>query len=262
MGSGLAVIGAGGPGGTRPLGELLGAAGGDRRHPDARQVHVPVRLRPPDPRAGQLARAGPVPSLGLAGGGRAGGGRASSGWAGPGEVRLRSAAILALVLVAASIPILLYVYAPVWTHPRRWTQPYHLARYRWLGREFIGAAVRDAILLVLGFALMPGGRPGRASPRRRRGSPGRFPVLVLVDLLAAHARTCRRSLPTTGRRRRRRRWPQGRPGIHPGLRDRRQVGRASRATPPSRSISWPRATRWTGACPPPGACRRPRARRR
>ena len=53
---------------------------------------------------------------------------------------------------------MLYVYAPVWTEPRRWTQPYHLDRYRWLGRELSLAAARDAIL---------------ARPRVRRGFLGR-----------------------------------------------------------------------------------------
>ena len=80
MGLSLAVLGAGGPGASRPLDPLLGAAGRAGRRADAGEVHVPVRPGPQDPRPGQLARAGPVPPLGFPGGGRpGGGGRGASG---------------------------------------------------------------------------------------------------------------------------------------------------------------------------------------
>ena len=40
----------------------------------------------------------------------------------PGRVRLRGAVgRSSLALAALSVPILLYVYAPVWTEPTRWT---------------------------------------------------------------------------------------------------------------------------------------------
>ena len=71
----LAVVGAGGAAGARPLVELLGLADRDRRRADAGQVHVPVRLCASDPDSGQLARAGAVSPLGVAGSGRAGGRR-------------------------------------------------------------------------------------------------------------------------------------------------------------------------------------------
>ena len=50
----------GGGGLPRPLGRLLGPAGGRRRRPDARPVHVPVRLRAsrPDRRAARGSRCG------------------------------------------------------------------------------------------------------------------------------------------------------------------------------------------------------------
>ena len=44
----------------------------------------------------------------------------------PGFVSLRGGLMLAAVLVSLSIPIMIYIYAPVWTEPRRWTLPYHL----------------------------------------------------------------------------------------------------------------------------------------
>src|SRR5262249_12295280 len=49
-----------------------------------------------------------------------------------GPIRLRYALTLAATLIVVSIPIMIYIYSPVWTQPRRWVQPYHLARYRWL----------------------------------------------------------------------------------------------------------------------------------
>jgi Bacterial membrane protein YfhO len=105
----------------------------------------------------------------------------------PGLVGLRPALLLVAALVVASIPILVFIYAPVWTEPRRWTTPYHLARYRWLGRELGVAAGRDAILVVIGL-----GAAWRASrlsrPSRRASLAWIFPVLVLVDLMSAHSR--------------------------------------------------------------------------
>ena len=104
----------------------------------------------------------------------------------PGFVSLRSASILVAALIAASIPVLLYLYAPVWTAPGRWTTPYHLARYRWLGRELRRAAGRNAILILLGSAAA--WQASRTShPLRRGGLAWVFPLLVLVDLMAAHA---------------------------------------------------------------------------
>ncbi len=105
----------------------------------------------------------------------------------PGPVRLRGALVLTAALVVASIPILLYVYAPVWTEPRRWTQPYHLARYQWLGREMSLAAARNAILVVLGFAAASWAA-WTVDPTRRTRIAWVFPILVLVDLAAAHFR--------------------------------------------------------------------------
>ena len=104
----------------------------------------------------------------------------------PGFVPLRSASILVAALIAASIPVLLYLYAPVWTEPGRWTTPYHLARYRWLGQELRSAAGRSAILILLGSAAA--WQASRTSRPLRRGRLAWvFPLLVLVDLMSAHA---------------------------------------------------------------------------
>jgi hypothetical protein len=105
----------------------------------------------------------------------------------PGPVRLRAALVLAAILILASIPILLYIYAPVWTEPRRWVEPYHLARYRWLGGELKSAAIRDALLALLGFATALWAAR-TTSPRRRARIACVLPLLVLADLLGAHAR--------------------------------------------------------------------------
>jgi len=103
----------------------------------------------------------------------------------PGEVRLRGAAATVLALAALSAPILLYVYAPVWTEPARWSRPYHLARYAWLGRELAWAAARTS-----GLALLAGGVAAAAArandPRARARAAALLPALVAADLLGAH----------------------------------------------------------------------------
>ncbi len=69
-----------GPGGRRggglprPLGRVLDGDGAARRAPDARAVHVPVRLHEPRPDHGQLADPGAVRPVGRPGRRRAGGG--------------------------------------------------------------------------------------------------------------------------------------------------------------------------------------------
>ncbi len=102
----------------------------------------------------------------------------------PGQVRLRPALLMAGTLVLASIPILVYVYATVWTEPGRWHQPYHLDRFRWLGAELRAATVRNAILLGLGIVAMWLAKLAGASPRRT-GLAWIFPILVLADLAGA-----------------------------------------------------------------------------
>jgi hypothetical protein len=100
----------------------------------------------------------------------------------PGVVRLRGAVATLLSLAALSVPILLYVYAPVWTEPTRWKLPYHLARYGWLGRELIWATAR-----TLGLALLAWGvavAAARATtPRLRAQIAALLPALLIAPVL-------------------------------------------------------------------------------
>jgi hypothetical protein len=103
-----------------------------------------------------------------------------------GFIRLRPALTLVVALIAASIPVLVYLYTPVWTEPNKWNTAYHLARYRWLGQELRGAAGRDAVLILLGLAAA--WWVSRTSgPRLRATFVWLFPLLVLTDLMSAHA---------------------------------------------------------------------------
>ncbi len=103
----------------------------------------------------------------------------------PGSVNLRGAIATIAWLTLLSIPILLYLYWPVWSAPNRWTKPYHVSRYAWLGRELSVAAVRTAGLGVAAwFVASTAARTSDA--RRRRWLAALLPVLVTADLLGAH----------------------------------------------------------------------------
>jgi hypothetical protein len=101
------------------------------------------------------------------------------------RIRLRAASVLVALLVLASIPILLYVYAPVWTDPTRWTQPYHIARYHWLGRELTIALIRT-VLVGTTAALTIVAATRTRSLRLRQTMCSLLPLLVMADLLGAH----------------------------------------------------------------------------
>jgi hypothetical protein len=103
----------------------------------------------------------------------------------PGFVSLRSALTLAAVLVGLSIPIMLYIYTPVWAAPKRWSQPVHLARFAWLGRELLMATSRTALLagLALGAAIWAA---RTRDPARRARRAAILALLVIADLLGAH----------------------------------------------------------------------------
>jgi len=101
---------------------------------------------------------------------------------------LRPAFVTAGVLAALAAPIAVAVYAPVWTEPGRWTSPYHEARYRWLGRELAWGTARTALIFGLGAGAMTLAARGGGTPRRRAAAAWGLPVLVIADLLGAHAR--------------------------------------------------------------------------
>ena len=93
--------------------------------------------------------------------------------------------MLAGLLIALSIPIMIYLYAPVWTEPKRWTQTYHLDRYRWLRREIIFAIWRTGLLLILAWWVAHQAAVA-VDPVRRCALAAILPLLVLADLLSAH----------------------------------------------------------------------------
>jgi Bacterial membrane protein YfhO len=103
----------------------------------------------------------------------------------PGFVSLRHGLIVAAVLVAVSIPIMIFIYTPVWTHPTVWNEDYHLDRYRWLGRELRLAGLRTGVLAVCGWWVAARAARTLESHGRARWA-AILPLLVLADLLSAH----------------------------------------------------------------------------
>ncbi|MFO0890810.1 MAG: YfhO family protein [Isosphaeraceae bacterium] len=105
----------------------------------------------------------------------------------PGAVRIRPSLALAASLILASIPILTYVYGPVWTDPGRWHQPYHIDRFRWLGEELRTAIARNLAIVGLG-SVIAWTVQRLGSIRWRASLAWIFPALVLADLAltAAH----------------------------------------------------------------------------
>ncbi len=105
----------------------------------------------------------------------------------PGAVSLRGGLILVGAMVVLSIPIMSYMYNPVWNDPKRWVEPYHLDRYRWLGLELVRATIRTAILAGLGWSFARMAARSRLTARRSRWA-ALLPLLVIADLLGAHWR--------------------------------------------------------------------------
>jgi len=102
-----------------------------------------------------------------------------------GNVSLRQGLILAGVLVLLAIPILCFLYAPVWLFPNRWNKPRNLAQFRWLGREFVFALVRTALLSTLAWwVAWKAARSLRPDVRVRWAAL--LPLLVIADMLGAH----------------------------------------------------------------------------
>jgi hypothetical protein len=104
----------------------------------------------------------------------------------PEPVRLRGALIFVAVLVVASIPILLYVYPVFRDDPERSVTSYHFDRDCWLLREFVLSALRDALILLAGFGACIWASRTRVAARRD-WIVWIFPILILAELLGAHA---------------------------------------------------------------------------
>jgi len=103
----------------------------------------------------------------------------------PGAVSLRRGLILAGVLVALSIPIMIYIYFPLWSHPERFTAADQRARLRWLGHELIVSLIRTTLLAALAWWVARSAAR-TTSPMRRAEWAAVLPLLVLADLLGAH----------------------------------------------------------------------------
>lgn len=102
----------------------------------------------------------------------------------PGRVSLRGAVALILVLAVASIPFLLYAYAPIWTQPNGWPGAREQDRFGWLAGELTGATARTLILATLAWAFAAAAVRGEGKARRRLAAI--LPVLALADLVGAH----------------------------------------------------------------------------
>ncbi|MFO0956368.1 MAG: YfhO family protein [Isosphaeraceae bacterium] len=105
----------------------------------------------------------------------------------PGMVRLRWAFAAMLGLILLSAPILYITYEPAWTQTYRWNTSYNQKQFIWLREDLVVGAVRLAILGGTG-ALVAWGASNRPAdrPRSRARLAGLLPVLVIIDLVAAH----------------------------------------------------------------------------
>ena len=104
----------------------------------------------------------------------------------PGRVRLRGAVGLIAGLAIVSIPLLIWIYTPLWTNPAVWSAPDQRSRTRWLTSELAWASARTlALALAAWWAAARAARTG--DPRRRRRLAAILPLLVIADLLGAHA---------------------------------------------------------------------------
>jgi hypothetical protein len=103
----------------------------------------------------------------------------------PGQVSLRGAFGLVAGLVLASLPILAYVYLPIWTESSRWTSAYNQLQFVWLREDISGGALRLLVLGALAAALAHGAA-GSQRPRVRAAFASLLPLFVIVELLSAH----------------------------------------------------------------------------
>ena len=88
-------------------------------------------------------------------------------------VSLRPGLIVAGWIIMLSIPILLYVYAPVWKQLSGSNPPRNVLQFHWLGRELLIAVARTAILAAWPPGRRPDERRERAIDSRDRAGPPR-----------------------------------------------------------------------------------------
>jgi hypothetical protein len=98
---------------------------------------------------------------------------------------LRPGLILAGLLIGLSIPVLCYVYAPLWAQLNSANPPRNVLQFRWLGRELLIAVSRTTILTALGwFVAWMAIRT--ANPVSRARWIALVPLLIIADLLGSH----------------------------------------------------------------------------
>ena len=104
----------------------------------------------------------------------------------PGKVRLRGAVGLIAALTMISIPLLIFIYRPLWTDPVPWSAPDQRDRTRWLVGEMAWAAGRTLALALAAWWVAA--RAARsADGRSRHRLAAVLPLLLMADLLGAHA---------------------------------------------------------------------------
>ncbi len=102
-----------------------------------------------------------------------------------GRVRLRGAFVAVGGLLAVSVPIAVWLYLPVWTESDRWMKRTDQERFGWLGEDLLWGGARMVVLLVVA-AVLARLAAGCLDSRKRFWLAMGLPVLVMVDLLAAH----------------------------------------------------------------------------
>lgn len=102
------------------------------------------------------------------------------------RVRLRGSLLWVGLLVAASVPIALAVYAPAWNDPGRFTAvASHRERTGWLAGELAWSGGRTFLLALLaGSAAMRALRANGPAARARWAAA--LPLLVMADLFGSH----------------------------------------------------------------------------
>lgn len=102
-----------------------------------------------------------------------------------GRVRLKAAYAAVGGLLTLSVPIMIMLYLPIWTGQGQWGRAVDLERFRWLGEDLAWGLGR-MVLLLSAAAVLARLAAGTADARRRWWLAMGLPVLVVVDLMAAH----------------------------------------------------------------------------
>jgi hypothetical protein len=100
-------------------------------------------------------------------------------------VSLKPGLVVAVWLIMLSIPVLCFVYAPVWKQLSGSIPPRSQLQFRWLGRELVIAVARTVILCGLAWIVARRAtRMGNSIQRAR--CVALLPVVIIADLLGSH----------------------------------------------------------------------------